>query len=190
MSLGHPSPSDPIAPFSPQELWSRDCELMHHYCTVTAQTMSIRQDLVHVWSIAIPREGYRTPFVMHGILAIAAAHKAYLMPASRGIYLPLADYHQTLGSEGYRQALQTFDETNWMPVFGFASVVVLHMLTLPTRIDNRILEDPIRNFMELTGLLRGIKTTLEPIIPRVVRTQFAPVVYSVWSTDVEQDLEV
>lgn len=169
-----------MAPFPPQELWTRDCELMHHYCTVTSHTMSIRKDLAHVWNVAIPRLGYQHPFVMHGILAISAAHKAYLIPASRRIYLPLADYHQTLGSEGYRHQLQTFDLSNWMPVFGFASVVVLHMLTLPTRMENHTLEAPFTNLLELSSLLRGIKTTLQPIISHVVRTEFAPVIYGVW----------
>jgi hypothetical protein len=126
---------------------------------------------------------------MHGILAIAAAHKAYLMPASRKTYLPLADYHQTLGSEGYRRYLQHYNMTNWMPVFGFASLVVLHMLTLPTRMDNCVLEDPITNLIELAGLLRGIKATLEPAIGRIVRTEFAPVVFGIWVFDSDDEAE-
>ncbi|KAF5025789.1 hypothetical protein F66182_2122 [Fusarium sp. NRRL 66182] len=187
--FSHPSPSDQIAPFPPQELWTRDCELMHHYCTVTADSLSIRKDLTYVWAVAIPRLGYRDPFVMHGILAIAAAHKAYLVPASRRIYLQLADYHQTLGSEGYRRQLQNFDLSNWMPVFGFASVVVLHMLTLPMRMEHRILEEPITNLIELAALLRGIRTTLEPVLGRIVKTEFAPVVHGTWVLDFDHDSE-
>ncbi|KAF5012046.1 hypothetical protein FDECE_1867 [Fusarium decemcellulare] len=189
MNLSHPSPSDQIAPFPPQELWARDCELMHHYCTVTCHTMSIRRDLMHVWEVAIPRLGYQSPFVMHGILAVAAAHKAYLVPSSRRTYLPLADYHQTLGSEGYRRELQAFDLVNWQPVFGFASVIVMQMLTLPVRMDNRILEAPITNLIQLSGLLRGIKTTLQPVMSRVVRTEFAPVVYGVWLLESDEESE-
>ncbi|RSL55469.1 hypothetical protein CEP54_009372 [Fusarium duplospermum] len=189
VNLSHPSPSDQMAPFPPQELWTRDCELMHHYCTVTSRTLSLREDMIHVWNVAIPRLGYQSPFVMHGILALAAAQKAYLLPSSRKIYLPLADYHQTLGSEGYRHQLQTFDLSNWMPVFGFASVVVLHMLTLPTRMENHTLESPLTNLLELANLLRGIKTTLQPIISRVVRTEFAPVVYSVWLLESDEKSE-
>ncbi|KAM0420795.1 hypothetical protein ACHAPT_011456 [Fusarium lateritium] len=189
VNLSHPSPSDQMAPFPPQELWARDCELMHHFCTVTSHTMSIRKDMVHVWSVAIPRLGYQDPFVMHGILAIAAAHKAYLIPASRRIYLPLADYHQTLGSEGYRRQLRAFDLSNWMPVFGFASVVVLHMLTLPMRMENHTLEAPLTNLLELGNLLRGIKTTLQPVMSRVVRTEFAPMVYGVWLLQADEEAD-
>jgi hypothetical protein len=123
---------------------------------------------------------------MHGVLAMAAAHKAYLCPSSRRTYLPLADYHQTLGSEGYRRCLQNFQISNWMPVFGFATIVVFHMLTLPLRMNNRILEEPIKNFIELAGLLRGIKTTLEPALRRIVKTEFAPVVYGIWTIDSDE----
>ncbi|QPC61320.1 hypothetical protein HYE67_003551 [Fusarium culmorum] len=185
----HPSPTDQIAPFPPHELWARDCELMHHYCTVTAESLSIRKDVTYVWSVAIPRLGYQDPFVMHGILAIAAAHKAYMLPASRKTYLPLADYHQTLGSEGYRRYLQHFDLSNWMPVFGFASVVVLHMLTLPMRMENRVLESPITNIIEVAGLIRGIRTTLEPVLGRVVKTEFAPVIFGIWMLDSDKEAE-
>ncbi|KAG8668964.1 hypothetical protein FPOAC2_08271 [Fusarium poae] len=185
----HPSPTDQIAPFPPHELWARDCELMHHYCTVTAESLSIRKDLTYVWSVAIPRLGYQDPFVMHGILAIAAAHKAYMLPASRKTYLPLVDYHQTLGSEGYRRYLQHFNLSNWMPVFGFASVVVLHMLTLPMRMENRVLESPITNIIEVAGLIRGIRTTLEPVLGRVVRSEFAPVVFGIWMLDSDKESE-
>ncbi|KAF4946891.1 hypothetical protein FGADI_10804 [Fusarium gaditjirri] len=188
-SCSHPSPTQQIAPFPPRELWARDCELMHHYCTVTADTLCVRKDLAYVWGVAIPRLGYQDPFVMHGILAIAAAHKAYLVPANRKTYLPLADYHQTLGSEGYRRYLQHYNMTNWMPVFGFASLVVLHMLTLPTRMDNCVLEDPITNLVELAGLLRGIKTTLEPAMGRIVRTEFAPVVFGIWVLGSDDEAE-
>ncbi|KAF4451747.1 Sterol regulatory element-binding protein ECM22 [Fusarium austroafricanum] len=126
---------------------------------------------------------------MHGILAIAAAHKAYLLPASRKTYLPLADYHQTLGSEGYRRYLQHLNLTNWMPVFAFASLIVLHMLTLPMRMDNCILEDPIRNLIELAGMLRGIKVTVEPAMKRIVRTEFAPVVFGIWGLNPDDEAE-
>ncbi|KAM0274831.1 hypothetical protein ACHAPA_000937 [Fusarium lateritium] len=49
--------------------------------------------------------------------------------------------------------------------------------------NNRILDEPIKNFIELAGLLRGIKTTLEPALRRIVRTEFAPVVYGIWTVD-------
>src|SRR5690606_31319682 len=119
--------AEQIAPYPPQELWGYDLELMHHYMASTADSLSIRPEMCHVWRVALPREGYRHQFVTHGILAIAATHKAYLLPHSRKKYLALSDYHQTLGSEGYRICLQDINDHNGRALFAFASTVVLLM---------------------------------------------------------------
>ena len=76
-----------LLPSSPQEIsiintddWGLDLELMHHYCTVTCNTMALREDSRHVWRVVIPTEGYANKYVMHGILAVAAVHRAFLYP--------------------------------------------------------------------------------------------------------------
>jgi hypothetical protein len=66
------------------EFWDRRLELMHHYSLVTVNTLSIRPEMQHVWRITIPEIGYSFPFVMQGILAVAAVHKAYLTPPWSG----------------------------------------------------------------------------------------------------------
>lgn len=169
-----------IAPFSVHELWARNCELMHQYCTVTADTLSAQKDVVDVWKNVIPRQGYQRPFIMHGIFAIAAAHKAYLDPRSRHIFLQLADYHQTAGSIAYRSELLHISVQNWMAVYSFKSLLMLHMLTLPTRIDHSELNDPIGSLVELIGLVRGVNSTIRPFMAGAVNSEFHPLVFSVW----------
>lgn len=156
---------------------------MHHYCTVTADSMSVRQEMSHVWRIVIPKEGYQHRFVMDGILAVAAAHKAYLMPNNKKTYLALSHYHQTVGSEGFRSVLQNICPENAMCIFSFASVVVLFMYTLPSRSVNGRLESPIHNILEVIGLLRGIKATLSPLMQGIMRSECAPLVYGIWPLD-------
>ncbi|KAH6879843.1 hypothetical protein B0T10DRAFT_582520 [Thelonectria olida] len=168
------SASEQIAPFPPQELLSQDFELLHHYCT---------KEMTHVWRICIPREGYQHSFVMHGVLAISAAHKAYLMPSNRQTYLSLLDYHQTVGSEGFRSALQNICPEIGIALFSFASIVVLYLYTLPNRFINGQLEDPIRNMSEIIVLLRGIKTALAPLMPGVLRSELASLIYGIWPLD-------
>lgn len=162
------------------ELREKDFELMHHYCTVTADTMSLKPEIRQVWRNIIPREGYRHSFIMHGILASAATHKAYLFPYNRKTYLNLATYHQTVGSEGFRSALQANHSENTMALFAFAGLMVMHMMALPGRCPNGILEDPIQHFMELVGMFRGLMVTLSPLMSTILRTELAPLVYSVW----------
>ncbi|KAK7408412.1 hypothetical protein QQX98_009397 [Neonectria punicea] len=175
--------SEQLAPLPMHELWSKDFELMHHYCTVTADTLSIRREMRHVWRVVIPREGYQHPFVMHGLLAIAATHKAYLIPNSRKKYLALSDFHQTVGSEGFRCTLTNDCLESRGALFCFASVVVLFMFTLPTRSAIGRLENPITNLLELIGLLKGVRTTQSPFVPGILKSEFAPIVYGIWPLD-------
>ncbi|KPM43315.1 hypothetical protein AK830_g3244 [Neonectria ditissima] len=172
--------SEQLAPLPMHELWSKDFELMHHYCTVTADTLSIRREMRHVWRVVIPREGYQHPFVMHGILAIAATHKAYLVPNSRKKYLALSDYHQTVGSEGFRSTLSNVCVESQGALFCFASVVVLFMFTLPTRSATGRLENPVINLLELIGLLKGMRATQSPVLPGILKSEFAPIIYGIW----------
>lgn len=156
---------------------------MHHYLTSTANTLSNRKEMAHVWRVVIPQTGYRHPFVTHGILAIAALHKATLEPNHRKTYLDLAAYHETVGSEGFRHALQDPNEDNWMPLFSFACSVVVYMFTLPTQLEGQRLMDPITNLLELVYLLKGINTTLEPRMRDLGRTVFAPFKYGLWPAE-------
>ncbi|KAM0415628.1 hypothetical protein ACHAPD_006830 [Fusarium lateritium] len=123
---------------------------------------------------------------MHGVLGMAAAHKAYLISAKRKTYILLADYHQTLGSKGYRQYLHDYTLSYWMPALSFASIVILHMLTLPLRKDHGISEDPIGDVVNLAGLLRGIRMTLQPVMKRMVKTEFAPFIFGVWLDSIDE----
>ncbi|KAH7168176.1 alkaline-phosphatase-like protein [Fusarium sp. MPI-SDFR-AT-0072] len=120
---GHASPAkaslaEQIASFPSLELWRSDIELMHHWNTIAADSLSVRPDICHIWRITIPCEGYRHLFVMHGILALSAIHKSFLLPQDRKRYRALSDYHQVVGSERFRSALQSIDSENSMALFG------------------------------------------------------------------------
>ncbi|RTE79860.1 hypothetical protein BHE90_005631 [Fusarium euwallaceae] len=164
-------------------LWSYDMELMHHYTTTTATTLSIRKDMAHLWQVTIPREGYRNPFVLHGILAMSAVHLAYLRPTNRKMYLQLYNYHSTLGSEQFRSTLEDARPENWMGLFSFAALITLHAFTLPLRLNDQKLPDPLLNLFEVATLLRGMETMLSPMLPLISRSEFAPFIYGVRLSD-------
>ncbi|KAH7156697.1 hypothetical protein EDB81DRAFT_787712 [Dactylonectria macrodidyma] len=172
--------SDKISPLPPHELWGRNCELMHQFCTITADSLSFQKDVVTVWKNAIPRQGYKHSFIMHGILAIAAAHKAHLDPTNRHTFLPLADYHQTIGSIGYRSMLQHISGENWLAVYSFKSLLMIHMLTQPSRVNPFKLSDPISSLVELIGLVRGVDSTVRPFITETVNYEFRPLMFCTW----------
>ncbi|GJC84866.1 hypothetical protein ColLi_07704 [Colletotrichum liriopes] len=165
------------------ELWGHGLELMHHYVLHTANTMSIRPDMQHVWRAVMPEIGYDCPFVMHGILTIAALHKGYLIPSERDKYLDLAASHQNAGLEAFRALLHTVDDNNWIPFFCFASLILFYVASDPVRMNK---EHSLEDSPDVTSLfvfVRGIRAILEPYQSRLGKTNFGPMAQGVWIVD-------
>ncbi|KAH8654649.1 hypothetical protein BGZ60DRAFT_157979 [Tricladium varicosporioides] len=170
-----PSPGDS------RSLWIRDLELMHHYCTSTCTTMAIREDMRHVWRTVMPREGYLHPFVMHGILAISALHKAYLLPDKRHEYLIICAYHHNIGQETFRNLLIDVKDENWRPIFCFALMLVAYVRCLhATKPESFTMTTPISTTLELFFVIRGIKAVLDPFMGKLRGTDLTPVADGIW----------
>ncbi|ETS84371.1 hypothetical protein PFICI_02396 [Pestalotiopsis fici W106-1] len=168
------------------ERWGREAELMHHYCTVTADTLAMREDMRHVWKVVKPREGYACAFVMHGILSISALHKGLLVPSERQRYLDLSAHYYLIGSEAFRACLPHVNMENWRQVLCFTTIIILHCLSLPARSGKQGLQTPIRRVLELFSVVRGIRATIDPFTRLITASEFAPIVYGIWPpTDVK-----
>ncbi|KAH7143427.1 hypothetical protein EDB81DRAFT_934639, partial [Dactylonectria macrodidyma] len=174
------------APFI-SETWGRGLELMHHYTSITAKTLALRPSMQHTWHHVVPQIAYRSPFLMHGIIAAAALHKAHLLPISSREYVRLAFYHETAGLEGFRAGLQTLEYQDWKPYFCFSSIVVLCMSWQPSRI---LIELPLAHaddgesvpgVLDLLVFIRGIRTVLQPYELQIVSSTLAPLVEASWS---------
>lgn len=81
--------------------------LMHNWYDQTASTMALDDSEVRgaLWSKAVPTLAIDNPFLMHGLLAISAAHVAYSRAEMRDSYLSVARKHRELG----HRSLQTLD---------------------------------------------------------------------------------
>ncbi|KAH0439720.1 C6 zinc finger domain-containing protein [Colletotrichum camelliae] len=140
---------------------SQDQELMHHFCTLTVHSMSTRSDVLHIWRTVIPQSCYENEFGLHGILALSAAHKAYLLSGNRQLYLNLSDYHFNIGSETFRSQLSDEDERkrNQKPLFLFGGVVIIHILTSTLRTHNAE-TDAIENLVRLARAIKGFRVIM------------------------------
>lgn len=166
----------------------RDLELMHHYCVSTADTLAFREDLRYVWRVVFPQEGYRHPFVTHGLLSLAALHKAYLIPSTRQEYLELAASHHALGLEKFISLLSNINDSNWKAMLCYSSIVILHVCSLAARSENGCITAPVRSTWEFLSVVQGIKTTLNEFTPRMARTNLAPLVHNVFRLEEEEPL--
>ncbi|KAM0277450.1 hypothetical protein ACHAQH_005816 [Verticillium albo-atrum] len=185
--------ANPCLPPRPSiaETWGQGLELMHHYCTVTATSLAFRLDMQHVWRDVIPGMAYATPFLMHGILAVAAMHKAHLVVARRRAYADLAVYHQTAGLEGFRAALAKLDagDLEWEASFCFAAIMVLGMCWQPpgSHCENGEGVDVALTpgALDVFVFIRGIRAVLRPSQPQMMDTPLAPLAGSGWSQRVD-----
>lgn len=177
-------PNAPGTSAQTAEDWGLDLELMHHFCSMTCNTMTWREDARHVWRVIIPMEGYSNRYVMHGILAIAALHKAYLYSTQKTKYIKAASHHLALGLKEFRELLASpVDPENWQPVFCFASMISVHLSVVPIRLGVDRWPDPIYNMVELFASIRGFQEIMKSFLKSLRKTQLAPLVNSIFIED-------
>ncbi|RKK08004.1 hypothetical protein BFJ63_vAg3484 [Fusarium oxysporum f. sp. narcissi] len=173
------------------DLRHHDFELMHHYFTAAYLTMGLQDELRIVWKNAIPQQGYDHPFVMHGIMAISALHKAYLLYDKADTYLTLSAYHYTRGQAEFRRNLLAVTEGNCKPVFCFSLILIVYMCAAPvTRSPRHIIEDPIQTTLELFLVCRGLRAVTEPYYDRALKSDLYPLVRTSWLTGDDDPLKI
>ncbi|KAJ5490975.1 hypothetical protein N7539_002542 [Penicillium diatomitis] len=163
--------------------WALDLELMHHFSTVTCNTLAIREDARHVWRVVMPMEGYSNEYILHGILSIAAVHKSYLspMPAKKEKYSKASAYHLAAGLKVFRELIASpIDTAHWQTVFCFASMTTIHLCTVPLRQGGARWPDPIANTVELLSSVKGLQAIMRPFLPSLGRSHLAPLANAVW----------
>lgn len=191
MPVDHPSAKscchNASAVFDLGHSWGRDIELMHHYCTVTSNTMAQQEAARHVWRVLFPQEGYANEFVLHGVLSLAALHKAFLIPDRRDIYLTRSAFHHSTGQQHFTALLSDVSAANWRPIFCFATIVIAYVLSMSMQPGDEGEADAtaISRTSELISVTKGVKAVLLPFIPHLNNTNLAPLVTSVWLTPVE-----
>jgi hypothetical protein len=177
-------PSTPGPSAQHAEDWGLDLELMHHYCSVTCNTMTEREDARHVWRVVFPMEGYSNRYVMHGVLAIAGLHKAYLYPTQKVKYVKAAAHHLAVGLKEFRELVASpVDPENWQPVFCFASMISVHLSVVPIRLGVDHWPDPIYNMVEIFASIRGFQEIMQSFLKSLRKTQLAPLVNSIFRED-------
>lgn len=99
-----------------------EMELLHHYSTSTCYTISHLPILQTVWRIRAPKFGFSSPFVLHGILSLAALHLAYLKPEKHAQYVLQAEFHHNLALQMVSAILPAIDEENAPAVYLFSTI--------------------------------------------------------------------
>ncbi|KAK5124919.1 hypothetical protein LTR85_001109 [Meristemomyces frigidus] len=154
---------DGSLPTSAEE-WVQDMELMHHYSNYVANEMITRVDFKILWKETIPNEALRHPFLLHGLLALAALSLACLRPAETTKYLNLCDKHQTIALAGYRNVLShTIEQDVSSALFAQASIISVTSMARACTLAGakpppRLLD--MEDVTELFLLTRGVRDVI------------------------------
>lgn len=141
-------------------LFLPDLQLLHHWTTKGYKAhhpnLALRSD---VWQVGMIELGFEYPFLLHGILALSAVHKAsFLMPSERQNLLLQADAHIGQALETMRKYLEAPSYETSLPMFVLSSII----LTYNFGSVQEKPEDPIGSVHHCFMLLNGIKVVIGP----------------------------
>ncbi|KAJ0296829.1 hypothetical protein COL516b_011214 [Colletotrichum fioriniae] len=103
--------------------WLTDMQLVHHFTSNTAHTLSENPDFVHLWTTTVPQIAFANDFLLHGILAVSAIHRAHINPEKRDEYANLSARHQNIALSQFSPGLSEIGENN-------ADAYVLHAICI------------------------------------------------------------
>jgi hypothetical protein len=154
-----------------------DLELIHQYCTRTYITISSRLSTHAIWRDAVFREGLRHEFVLRGIMALAALHKASSHPVYSDEYRKYANaaqVHQQAALQEYSPLTSSPTADNAVALFSLSMLLTVSMFAIE-RLPHDMksegshfsladaksdiflpLASPTRNFIGVIVTMRGI----------------------------------
>lgn len=146
-----------LQPLVPSMLF--DLELMHHYTRHTYLTVTDLEDTMPTWQDAMPKEAFTHPFLMHGLLSLAAFHIAVLEPGKHKIYIERGMQHYTQALNLYREVLTNTNRENCNALFAFSSLgaIISFAVSMVSRHTHNAI---IKDMKDTFSMLRGIHTVV------------------------------
>ncbi|KAJ5737884.1 uncharacterized protein N7483_003009 [Penicillium malachiteum] len=97
-----------------------DMRLLHHFTTYTVVTLSDHTEAQMVWSTSIVNCAFQHPFLLQGILAIAALHLAARDPKKEDRLSIMAASKQNIALHDFRSQMERITPENCDALFAFS----------------------------------------------------------------------
>jgi hypothetical protein len=99
--------------------------LLHHYTTVTAQTLGSSPEAKAAYASFVPQTAFEYPFLLHVILALAALHLSRLQeyPPDAVAFALLGGRHHDAALASFQSTVRDIDEANFKAVLMFAATL-------------------------------------------------------------------
>lgn len=140
---------------SQPDLAIHDLKLLHFYLVNTSSSIIV--DSAYMWQNVVVELGFRHHFLLHGILAVAAIHKASIYPSEQDELLVQSAAHIEIGLRTFRKCLESPLPATCVPVFlmaGLLSVQSLGTAQIHTPVD------PIGDLCMWMRMVKGTKSTI------------------------------
>lgn len=128
--------------------------LFHHACSATLPSMAKDEVDRRFWESRIPKVATEHPYVMDGLLAVAALHLASLQDDDSAYWLETALTYQTHTTNGLRQDLAA-NPQNAEASFICSGFILIFVTAYPgiCRDENPV--DPLSEILTMRSILGG-----------------------------------
>ena len=143
---------------------SKDLGLMHCYTLYTAPTLGIIDDEEYhvIYRDKVPRLAGGYPFLMHAVLAIAAAHIAISEPAQSIRHFKFARHHYSRALIMFTASSESIGPLPAEVLFTFCNLVMLISVGLESG-DPLDGCSPVQGFANVLNVIRGAIDVLAPV---------------------------
>ncbi|KAF2171745.1 hypothetical protein M409DRAFT_17980 [Zasmidium cellare ATCC 36951] len=152
-----------------------DLRLLHFWTTNTANTVQVPAH-GDIWQVKMVEMGFRHPFVLHGILAVAAIHRAGIYPAESEELTMQSSSHMDVAISGLRYQIEHPDPAAATAVFALSGVLVIHSLGMA---QIHPPSDPIGDLCHWFRLVKGTQACVAGNWIRLLSSELAPILTSV-----------
>ncbi|KAH6655874.1 hypothetical protein BKA67DRAFT_534779 [Truncatella angustata] len=144
---------------SPSWFTSTDLELLHHFTVCNCVRFSDGLLSKTFWAVEVPRMGFATSYVLHGILSLASLHVARMKPDARELYVAKAYVHHNSSLNTALPRISSLTSENSAPLLLFGIVTTIFACAQPTHpIDSFITESSV--LPQWIQIFRGIRPIL------------------------------
>jgi len=175
-----PCERDESLPASQHE-YLQDMELWFHYNhSLELVNLGHREDITQLWRDKIPMEALNHPFLLHGLLSLAAIWLCRARPTESNKYLRLFDKHQAIALSQYRSVLAgPLTDNMANALFALASCISITSMARSSlagafRSPTPYIE--VGDFVELVSLINGVREVVGITREQVAKGPLAPMV--------------
>jgi hypothetical protein len=159
-----------IADDIPDFLRPRYQSLLHHFFTVTSQSISTNRAAFSVWPVAIPKLVQSHPYVLEGIFAMTALHlsRSLAIEKDRKTNFNIAAGKMNNGLSRFTKELQHVTEDNAEALFVFSVVTTCWTLTT-LGVESKVSVQSIKDGNYTSNSIQGTISQLVLMASRIFR---------------------